>query len=155
MSIEYPEIVPRMEVQSTRRTYRTKDSRYHLKGSYCKDCGEKYFPPREGLQCPKCSSRNLDAYYPPKSGIVLASWIDDVGYPSVGYTDFPPRTIVMIKLDDGLHVISELVEQEGALVKKGTPVSVVIRKHKREDTGNWVYGYKFVVSKKQNEGDMK
>lgn len=51
----------------------------------------------------------------------------------------------MIRLDDGIHVISEIVEQEGALVKKGTRVRMVIRKHKREDTGNWVYGYKFVV----------
>lgn len=102
-------------------------------------------PSREGLFCAKCSGKNLVPYYPAQSGEVLASWIDDVGYPAVGYTDFPPRTIVMIRLDDGIHVISEIVEQEGALVKKGTRVRMVIRKHKREDTGNWVYGYKFVV----------
>ncbi len=145
MSYQYPEIVPRVEVQSTRRMYRTKDSRYHMKGSRCTECGQLYYPPREGLLCPKCSGKNLVPYYPAQSGEVLASWIDDVGYPAVGYTDLPPRTIVMIRLDDGIHVISEIVEQEGSLVKKGTRVRMIIRKHKREDTGNWVYGYKFVI----------
>ncbi len=146
MSNEFPEMIPRTECHSTRRTYRTKDSRYHMKGSYCTDCGEKYFPPRQGLRCPNCGGRDLQDYYPPKRGEVLTSWKDDVGYPATGYTDFPPRTIVVVKLDDGLHIISEVVEMEGELVEKGTPVKMVIRKHKREDTGNWVYGYKFALA---------
>lgn len=143
MSEEYPEMIPRTEVHGTRRTYRTKDIRYHLKGSICKDCGEKYFPPREGLFCPNCEGRDLEDYFPPREGEVLACWIDDVGYPAVGYTDLPPRSIVIVKLDDGIHILSEVVEKEGERVEKGTRVRMVVRKHKREDTGNWVYGYKF------------
>ncbi len=147
MSEQYPEMTPRVEVQGTMRAYRTKDCRYHIKGSICVDCDEKYYPPREGLMCPRCGSRNLKDYFPPKRGKVLVCWIDNVGYPAVGYTDLPPRTIVMVKLEDGLHVQSEIVEKEGETVEKGTPVKMVVRKHKKEDTGNWVYGYKFVEVK--------
>jgi uncharacterized OB-fold protein len=151
MSYEFPEIVPRTEVQSTKRTYRTKDSRYHMRGSRCTDCEQLYYPPREGLICPNCFGKNLEPYTPSPTGEVLASWIDDVGYPAVGYTDFPPRTIVAIRLDDGIHIISEIVEQEGKLVPTGSRVRMVIRKHKREDTGNYVYGYKFVLEETKKE----
>ncbi len=147
MSGQFPELIPRVEVQGTIRTYRTKDSRYHIKGSQCEDCQEKYYPPREGLDCPNCGSRNLKDYYPPKKGEVVTCWIDDVGYPAVGYTDLPPRTIVVVKLEDGLHVLSEVVELEGEPVEPGTKVNMIIRKHKREETGNWVYGYKFAIAK--------
>lgn len=142
---EFPEIIPRLEAYSTMRTYRTRDSRYHLKGSRCADCGELYFPPRAGLVCPKCMGRNLVDYLPPKRGVVVTCWVDDVAYPAIGYTEQPPRSIVVVRLEDGIHVISEVVEAEGARIEAGTRVRAVIRKHKREDTGNWVYGYKFLV----------
>lgn len=143
MSNQFPEMVPRVEPYGTMRTFRTKDSRYHMKGSRCEKCQEKYYPPREGLFCPNCGSRELVDYFPPKTGKVVSSWVDDVGYPAVGYNELPPRTIVAVKLDDGIHVISEIVEMEGEDVEPGTQVKMVVRKHKREDTGNWVYGYKF------------
>jgi uncharacterized OB-fold protein len=30
-------------------------------------------------------------------------------------------------------------------VKPGARVKMVLRKHKREDTGAWVYGYRFIL----------
>ena len=142
---QFPEMVPRVEPYGSQRNYRSKDMRYHIRGSRCVECGEVYFPPKDGLFCPKCNGREFEAYYPPKKGEVVTDFVDEIGYPPIGYNDGPSRTIVVVKLDDGIHVLSEIVEVEGERVASGTRVKMVVRKHKREDNGNWVYGYKFIL----------
>lgn len=144
---QFPEMVPRVEPYGSQRNYRTRDIRYHFRASRCQDCGEVYFPPREDLFCPNCNGRSFETYYPPKTGEVVTDFVDDIGYPPVGYNDGPPRTIVIVRLDDGVHVLSEVVELEGASAEPSTRVRMVLRKHKREDNGNWVYGYKFIVDR--------
>lgn len=145
MSKEFPEIIPRVETYGTQRAFRYKDIRYRLKGSICKGCNEKYFPAREGSLCPKCGGREFEDYYPPKTGQVDAHWLDNIGYPASGYTDGFQRSIVTVRLDDGLHIVSEVVDCEERELKKGTRVRMAFRKHKREETGNFTYGYKFVL----------
>jgi len=142
---QFPEMVPRVEPYGSLRNYRTKDMRYHLRGSRCVQCGETYFPPKDGLFCPNCNGREFEPYFPPKKGVVVTDFLDEIGYPPVGYNDGPPRTIVIVELNDGTHVLSEVVELEGKRIKPGTHVRMVVRKHKREDNGNWVYGYKFLL----------
>lgn len=68
MSYQYPEIVPRVEVQSTRRMYRTKDSRYHMKGSRCTECGQLYYPPGRACSVRNAPERTWCPIILPKAG---------------------------------------------------------------------------------------
>lgn len=156
MNVEFPELIPRLESYGTIKTWREHEGRYRLLGTKCKNCGEKWFPPRTGLPCPKCLEMNtMESYECAQTGEVISLQLEVMGYPAMGYGELAPRKIVMIRLDDGIHVISEVVDcGENDVVpakptegKPGTRVKMVFRKHKREESGNWMYGYKFVIDK--------
>jgi uncharacterized OB-fold protein len=69
-----------------------------------------------------------------------------MGFPAIGYGDYLPRQQTIIRLDDGIHVMSDIMEVDDVeKVKVGARVKMVLRKHKREDTGAWVYGFRFVL----------
>lgn len=134
--------IARVETHNTVRAFKEKAGRLRLVGSICPECGEKWFPRR--FTCPKCHSRKLEDYQCADTGIVETSWTDTMGFPCIGYEDIDDRVVAMIKLDDGIHLIGELVETN-ATVPVGTRVRKVIRLQKRDDTGNLMYGYKFEI----------
>ena len=69
-----------------------------------------------------------------------------MGFPAIGYGDYMPRQQAVIRLDDGIHLMSDIMEAaDPEQVKAGARVKMVFRKHKREDTGAWVYGYRFIL----------
>jgi uncharacterized OB-fold protein len=79
-------------------------------------------------------------------GTIVTVAPDDLGFPAIGYGDYLPRLQAIVRLDDGIHVISDIMEVEDSeMVKVGARVKMVLRKHKREDTGAWVYGFRFVL----------
>ncbi|MCK4908391.1 MAG: OB-fold domain-containing protein [Planctomycetes bacterium] len=144
---EFPELVPRLESYATLKTWRERHGRYRMQGTKCKKCGEKWFPPRVGLPCPKCYAYDMEPFECADKGVVTTVQIEVMGYPCMGYGELSPRKICMIKLDDGINIISEVVDAAPEDVKEGVRVKMVFRKHKREENGNWVYGYKFVLDK--------
>jgi len=74
--------------------------------------------------------------------------LDDVGFPAVGYGDTLPRIQAIVRLDDGIHLMTDIIQVENPVeVQPGTRVKMVLRKHKREDTGAWVYGFGFILDK--------
>jgi uncharacterized OB-fold protein len=82
------------------------------------------------------------------TGVIVTVAPDDMGFPAIGYGDYLPRMQAIIRLDDGVHVMSDIMEVENVEdVKVGARVKMVLRKHKREDTGAWVYGFRFVLDK--------
>ncbi len=141
MSDDMPIPIPRVEVHSTVRSSRERAGRYRLEGSRCSRCGALWFPRR--FVCPRCYSRNLEPYQCAHTGSIVTFWVDNVGFPAVGYEDIDDRIIAIIRLDDGIHVISEVVDISPGEVHNGQRVRMVVRRHKREDTGNWCYGFKF------------
>lgn len=145
MSNQFPEIIPRLESYNTMRTWRERFGRYRLIGSQCNTCGEKWFPRREGLNCPHCSGVDLQPYECAHSGKVEQLQIENMGYPVMGYGDWSPRIIATIQLDDGIMILSEIVDATPEEVERGTQVKMVLRKHKREETGAWMYGFMFTV----------
>ena len=154
MNTEFTEVIPRLESYGTIKTWRERHGRYRLQGTKCKACNEKWFPPRTGMPCPKCHAMNtMEAYECARTGEVVSLQSEVMGYPAMGYGELAPRQICMIKLDDGIHIISEVMDAPEGDVKPrsgktpGTRVRMTFRKHKREDTGNWMYGYKFVIDK--------
>jgi uncharacterized OB-fold protein len=71
---------------------------------------------------------------------------DNMGFPAWGYGDDLPRFMVIVRLDDGIHVMADVVDVADPVeVVPGARVKMVLRKHRREDTGAWVYGYRFVL----------
>lgn len=148
MSSEFPEMFVRWDTFSSALWYRTRIARYRLQGSRCTQCGEKFFPPRTGLICPNCHSRAMEPYQCAHSGEVVCMALDDLGFPATGYESALPRRMVIIRLDDGIHLMSEIMEVEDpAEIQPGTRVKMVLRKHKREDTGAWVYGFRFILER--------
>ena len=148
MNTEFPEFYVRLDTFSSAVWYRTKAGRYRLMGTRCAVCGEKFFPPRTGLICPSCHAREMEPYECAHSGEIVAVALDNMGFPAHGYGDLLPRVMVMVRLDDGVHLMSDLVDlgdPSEALV--GARVQMVLRKHRREDTGAWVYGPRFVMER--------
>jgi uncharacterized OB-fold protein len=145
MSSEFPEIIPKLESYSCLKTWRERLGRYRIMGSRCKKCGEIWFPSRKGLMCPVCYNREMDDHECAHAGEITEHNAEVMGYPAMGYGELAPRNIVMIKLDDGVHILSEVVDASAEECKTGTRVKMVLRKHRREDSGNWLYGYKFVL----------
>jgi uncharacterized OB-fold protein len=148
MSDQFPEFFVRLDTFSSAVWYRTKGGRYRLEGSRCTHCGQTYFPPRTGLICPSCQQRAMEPYACARSGELVAVAQDNMGFPAWGYGESLPRLMVIVRLDDGLHVMSDVVEvADPAEVVPGARVRMVLRKHRREDTGAWVYGFRFVLDR--------
>lgn len=146
MADQFPEPFAHLDTFSSAVWYRTKAGRYRLEGSRCTHCGEKFFPPRTGLLCPNCHERAMEPYPCAKTGEIIAVAVDNMGFPAAGYGEIMPRLQAMIRLDDGIHVMSDIMEvSDPANVVPGARVKAVLRKHKREDTGAWVYGYRFIL----------
>jgi uncharacterized OB-fold protein len=146
MSDQFPEPFVRLDTFSSAVWYRTKAGRYRLQGTQCGGCGEKFFPPRTGLICPSCHAREMQPYECAHTGELVAVARDDMGFPAWGYGDDLPRHMVIVRLDDGIHVMADVVDvDDPASVVTGARVKMVLRKHRREDSGAWVYGYRFVL----------
>lgn len=148
MSEQFPDPFVRLDTFSSALWYRNRAGRYRLEGTRCTKCGAKFFPPRTGLICPACHERAMEPYACARSGEIVAVALDDVGFPAVGYGDNMPRTQVMVKLDDGIHLMVDLLQvSDPSEVQVGARVRMVLRKHRREDTGAWVYGFGFVLDR--------
>ncbi len=147
MSQQFPEPFVRLDTFSSAVWYRTKAGRYRLEGTRCTACGEKFFPPRTALICPHCYARAMEPYECAHAGVVVSVALDNMGFPAMGYHTYLPRVMVIVRLDDGIHVMSEVMEADPAQVTVGARVKMVLRKHKREDTGAWVYGFRFILEK--------
>jgi uncharacterized OB-fold protein len=61
----------------------------------------------------------------------------------LGYADLPTRHIAIVRLDDGIHIETEIVDVASDQSKPGLRVRLVFRKLRRESNGNEMYGYKF------------
>jgi uncharacterized OB-fold protein len=148
MSDQFPEQFVRWDTFSSALWYRTRAGRYRLEGTRCTNCSEKFFPPRTGLVCPACHARAMEPYQCAQAGEILTVALDDVGFPAVGYGDSLPRLQAIIRLDDGIHLMVDILQlSDPSEAQPGGRVKMVLRKHKREDTGAWVYGYGFVLEK--------
>lgn len=146
MSNQFSDPYVRLDTFSSTVWYRTKAGRYRLEGTVCGGCGEIFFPPRTGLICPSCHAREMVPYHCAQKGEIVALAQDNMGFPAIGYGDYLPRLQAIIRLDDGVHLMSDIMEvEDNDQVQPGDRVKMVLRKHKREDTGAWVYGFRFLL----------
>lgn len=146
MGDQFTDQFVRWDTFSSALWYRNKAGRYRLEGTRCTKCKTIFFPPRTGLICPTCHERAMEPYACAQTGEIIVTALDDVGFPALGYGENIPRIQAIVRLDDGIHLMVDILQvADPADVVIGARVKMILRKHKREDTGAWVYGYGFIL----------
>ncbi len=124
---------------SVPRYWRNEVPRYRLVGEECTACGNKYFPARPVCSC---GATEFKEYALPKRGEVV-TWTKINNAP-IGFEKYTPYLVALIELEDGLRLISQLVDIESEEVSAGLKVEACFRKVKEDGkTGILQYGYKF------------
>jgi uncharacterized protein len=88
----------------------------------CQSCGTLRHPPRPG--CPKCRSLEWDTVASTGRGTVFSFVV--VHYPQVAAFDYP-LPVVLIELEEGTRLVSNIEGVEPADIQIGMPVEAVFR----------------------------
>ncbi|MHA1859723.1 MAG: Zn-ribbon domain-containing OB-fold protein [Candidatus Asgardarchaeia archaeon] len=121
--------------------WRHADERYLLKGSKCETCGSFYMPAR--TICPKCRRKGkmVDYRFSGK-GRVYSFTVIRVA--PEGYEYYVPYVLAIVELEEGPHVMAQLVDIEPEDVRIDMPVELAFRKiHEDNPEGLITYGFKF------------
>jgi len=78
-----------------------------IEGTVCKDCGEKYFPPR--ADCSKCLSKDLDWFEMPKKGKLET--FTTAYYAPLGFESDPPYSMGVVDFGGGLKLFARLSKE--------------------------------------------
>ena len=121
--------------------WRLKDRYYRLLGSKCSDCGSEFFPPV--YVCRRCGSEHIEDREMPRSGVILTYTI--LREEMAGFENQMPLTFAIVKLENGVKVLGQVVDSQAEQVEIDARVKHVFRKVKDEDGEPILYGYKFQV----------
>ena len=124
---------------SVPRYWRNEVPRYRLVGEECVACGNKYFPARPVCSC---GATEFKEYALSKRGEVVTWTV--INNAPIGFEKYTPYNVALIELEDGLRLISQLVDVEPQEISSGMKVEACFRKVKEDGkTGILQYGYKF------------
>ena len=124
------------------RHWRLNDQRYRLEGTVCKNCGAKFFPPRD--VCTDCKAMDMRAHEFDGHGELYS--FTTIYQAPMGFESQVPYSVGMVKLDEGPMVEAQLADTNPADLKIGQRVEMVTRKLREYgENGLIVYGYKFRV----------
>lgn len=118
--------------------------RYTLLGSHCENCGRDYFPQRK--LCPVCRRKGkLVSKQMPREGKIVS--FTQVHAAPAGFELEAPYWLALIELENGVRVLSQLVDVDPALMRIDAQVVMVFRKIFEDDKhGAIAYGYKFKLA---------
>jgi uncharacterized protein len=123
------------------RHWRETPERYRMEAAKCKKCGKIHFPDR--LICPDCKGREFDTVKLSGKGALATFTIIRVA-PS-DFTDLSPYAVGIVKLDEDVHIMAQIVDCSPEELKVGDRVVSQFRRINEEGkTGMIMYGYKFV-----------
>jgi uncharacterized OB-fold protein len=123
------------------RYWREIPQRYRLEANRCKSCKTVFFPPR--LICPQCKKRDLEETRLVEKGEVISYTI--IRVPPQQFVDQAPYAVGIVKLDDGVNLMGQIVDCDFEDLKIGMRVRIEFRKIFNEGkSGILCYGYKFV-----------
>ncbi|MCD6512449.1 MAG: Zn-ribbon domain-containing OB-fold protein [Thermoplasmata archaeon] len=126
------------------RYWREIPARYNLIGKKCTVCGRVYFPPRP--ICPVCrrkSAGKMVDYKLKGTGTVVSYTV--IHSPPPHFEGEEPYVMALIKMDEGPHLIGEIVDCEEDEIKIGMRVKATFRRIMDDgEKGAIYYGYKFV-----------
>ncbi len=118
--------------------------RYYLLGSKCENCKSEYFPQRQF--CPKCRRKGkIVEKTMPETGKIVS--FTQVHVPPAGFEHETPYFMAIVELQNGVKILSQIVDSDAEQVKIGAAVKMVFRKVMEDDEeGAIAYGYKFKVT---------
>jgi uncharacterized OB-fold protein len=127
--------------QHVARHWRAAPERYRLEAVKCKKCGSIQFPKR--LICPDCGAREFDTFRLSGKGELATFTIIRVA--PTGFVDLAPYAVGIVKMDEGIQVMGQVVDCNPEELKIGDRVVTHFRRINEESkTGMIMYGYKFV-----------
>ncbi len=115
--------------------------RYRLIGSRCDHCEKCFYPAR--VICPGCRrGGHMKEIKFSGKGKVHSYTI--IRVPPEGFREYIPYIIVIVELEEGAKVLSQIVDCEPKDVKIGMRVTSCFRRIRTEnETGLVLYGFKF------------
>lgn len=144
----FPEQLYRHGVLRPLKAWRQKKERYRLVGSKCKDCGEVWWPGRK--VCGNCNSQNLEDFEFSHQGVLFAQHHGQLAWyvpPVHGFEVYgDERVLAMIKLPEGNTYVggTDVIDCDPDMLRGGIKMRLVLRKLRREQNGNWQYGYMWI-----------
>ena len=125
------------------QSWRIRDRYYRLVGSRCASCGAEYFPPV--YRCRKCGSDRVKDKEMPKTGRIVT--YTQLHEPLPGFEAQVPFYLALVELENGARVLTQVVDSPDEAVRTGAKVKATVRRAKVEgESGQIIYGYKFIVS---------
>lgn len=125
---------------SVPRYWRESKYLYKLIGSKCKECGKIHFPHRS--MCRYCHSHSVENHRLSERGKVLTYTV--IRSAPEGYEKMIPYAVGLIELEDGIRILSQVVDCDPQEITIGMPVELTFRKVKEGgQEGIIEYGYKF------------
>lgn len=117
--------------------------RYRLQGSVCRNCSEKFFPPRDF--CPKCRRKGkIEPFIFSGRGTIVS--YSEVGVAPDGYELFAPYILAIINLEEGPMITGQIVDTDKSKIKPGVKVRSTFRILRIDgDEGLIHYGFKFML----------
>lgn len=123
--------------------WRIRDRYYRLIGSKCSACGAEFFPPV--YRCKKCGSEQIKDKEMPKSGKIMT--YTQLHEPLPGFESQAPLYLAVVRLENGARVLTQIVDSPEESVKTGAKVRSTVRRVRVDgDSGQIVYGFKFIVA---------
>jgi len=114
--------------------------RYRLIGTKCKKCGKIYYPPRK--VCRFCGSKDLEEDKLSERGKVVTFTV--VRSPPIGYEKYAPYAVGIIELENGVRVMSQIVDCKLEDIAIGMEVEATFRRVTEDgESGIIAYGIKF------------
>lgn len=86
----------------------------------CKECGKWLHPPRP--VCPKCRSREQE-WVPSAGKGTIYSWVTIHESPHAAFKS--PYTVVLVEMDEGPRLVSNMIDIAAEDLQIGMPVEVV------------------------------
>ena len=129
-----------MQTSFASKIWRMQKDKYKLVGIKCKSCQKVSYPVKK--LCPFCRSVSVLRHNLSNFGKIV-SWSLIYSAPE-GFSESVPYPIVLIKLEDGVTVLSQLTDYDIKKVKIGLRVEAVFRKQFRSGQSDVIaYGIKF------------
>lgn len=98
---------------------------------HCNDCGKAIFYPR--LSCPHCFSNNLGWQPASGRGTIYSYTAVEANAPSAFASDIP-YVVAVIRLEEGVQMLSNVINCEMAQLRCDMPVEVVFERLNDEFT---------------------
>ena len=112
---------PLPKINSDNRNFWKGCARHELGFQQCTSCGHVLWPP--SILCPECHSRELDLILSKGRGTIYTYAVYHTAY-HPGFINDLPYVVAVVELDEGPHLLTNIVGCSPAEVKCGLKVTV-------------------------------